>query len=59
MLDRFIFNEFVKDIFYLPWVDKGTFNLADVWVMLGAVLIFVYLLYELVLDIVKKKKNAE
>lgn len=59
MLDRFIFNEFVKDIFYLPWVDKGTFNLADAWVMLGAVLIFVYLLYELVLDMAKRKKNAE
>lgn len=56
MLDRFIFNEYVKDIFYFPWIDKGTFNLADAWVMIGAVLIFVYLVIELILDVIKKTK---
>lgn len=34
-LDFLRFN-YVQDIIYLPWYDRGTFNIADVWIIIGA-----------------------
>ena len=31
-----IFYNGVRDIFFIPWFDRGTFNLADVLVVLGS-----------------------
>lgn len=41
MLDRFIFNGYVKDVFYIPFLEYlfkktlGTFNFADVCIFIG------------------------
>ncbi len=34
MVDRLAFA-YVRDIIYLPWADKGTFNFADIDVVFG------------------------
>lgn len=39
--DGKIFTHYVRDIFYLPWFDRGTFNLADTFIVVGAIIIFV------------------
>ncbi|AWX42870.1 lipoprotein signal peptidase [Metamycoplasma cloacale] len=36
MVDRFLFD-FVRDIVFLPWIDTGTFNYADAWLVIGAI----------------------
>lgn len=34
-------THYVRDVFYTPWADKGTFNAADVFVIIGAGLVFI------------------
>ncbi|WP_045434131.1 signal peptidase II [Metamycoplasma canadense] len=36
MIDRFLFLG-VRDIINLPWANKGVFNFADIWLVLGGV----------------------
>lgn len=43
-IDRLAFG-YVRDIFYLPWFDKGTFNLADVDVIFGSIMFVLTMLF--------------
>ncbi|WP_158763598.1 signal peptidase II [Mycoplasma sp. NEAQ87857] len=58
-IDRFRFQKGVKDIFYLPWKDTGTFNFADtsIFFSIGSIitLTIVKVIYEYAID--KKQKN--
>lgn len=36
MVDRFIYQG-VRDVFFIPWADTGTFNFADVCLIFGAI----------------------
>lgn len=45
-------GHFVRDIIFLPWVDRGTFNLADIFIILGAT----SLLIITIIKIIKSKK---
>lgn len=40
-------THYVRDIFYTPWADLGTFNVADVAIVLGAGLLFIWTLITL------------
>lgn len=40
------FFGYVRDIFYTPWADRGTFNFADVLTVFGAILLFIWILIE-------------
>ncbi|QZE12237.1 signal peptidase II [Mycoplasma sp. Ms02] len=59
MLDRFIFKGHVKDILWVPFMEKsrnlGTFNFADIWIVLGCGLYVLYLLIEVLSDYISKK----
>ncbi|MCV3733832.1 signal peptidase II [Mycoplasma enhydrae] len=57
MYDRFAFKG-VRDIINLPWANHGVFNIADVWLVLGAIGTFLsILIYNLVIFIKNKKKQ--
>lgn len=58
-LDRFIFNNHVKDIFYLPFFDRGTFNFADVAIIVGMALIIIYLVIATIKDWKKETKEEQ
>ncbi|UUM20019.1 MULTISPECIES: signal peptidase II [unclassified Mycoplasma] len=58
-LDRFLFLNHVKDIFYLPWADKGTFNFADVCIILGMIILIVYLFISFIIDVFKESKQEK
>lgn len=38
MIDRFAFQGNVRDIIYFPWLDRGTFNFADVDAVIGSIM---------------------
>ena len=40
-----IFHGYVRNIFYMPWHDSGTFNFADVLIVVGAPLTAVGILW--------------
>ncbi|AWX69656.1 signal peptidase II [[Mycoplasma] anseris] len=58
MVDRFAF-EFVRDIVFLPWIDKGTFNFADVWLVLGGIACVISMLTVFIIVWRKEKKDEE
>ncbi|MCK5945720.1 MAG: signal peptidase II [Mycoplasmataceae bacterium] len=41
-----LYNGGVRDIFFIPWMDRGTFNLADLLVVIGAGLMGLSVLVE-------------
>lgn len=41
MYDRFQFQG-VRDIIYFPWIDKGTFNFADSFLICGGIGTIIY-----------------
>lgn len=43
-IDRLAFG-YVRDIIYLPWFDKGTFNFADVDVIVGSIIFVITMLW--------------
>lgn len=47
------YAHYVRDVFYTPWADRGTFNAADVFIVFGAGLIFV----RTFIEIFKKDKK--
>ncbi|MGZ9428463.1 signal peptidase II [Mycoplasma sp. 480] len=58
MLDRFINQNGVKDILFLPWHDNGTFNFADTFIVIGSIGSTIILLYtSLIEPYFNKKKN--
>ncbi|UWD34247.1 signal peptidase II [Mesomycoplasma molare] len=61
MLDRFLYENGVKDVFYIPWYDNGTFNFADVLIVLGSIGGALIILYTSFIEsyILKKKNNKE
>lgn len=65
MLDRFIFDGHVKDMFYTPflenWLDRqlGTFNFADACVFVGMILIFLSTFIFFIVELVSKNKKKK
>ncbi|UUD36752.1 lipoprotein signal peptidase [Mycoplasmopsis californica] len=59
LVDRFLYHGMVKDIFYMPWLDRGTFNFADVCLTLGCVIIVGYMIYQIIYEHKKKEKHPE
>ncbi|ATO31033.1 signal peptidase [Mycoplasmopsis bovirhinis] len=46
MIDRFMFNTHVKDVFYFTFAkNSGTFNIADLEILIGGVLYALYSLF--------------
>lgn len=39
-------SNYVKDIFFTPWWDRGTFNLADTLIIMGSLLLLVSIVIE-------------
>ena len=56
-IDRMFYN-YVRNIFFIPWWDRGTFNFADVIVVLGSGITFIVMISKIFfLDKKKEKKN--
>ena len=49
---------YVRDIIFTPWRDNGTFNIADVIVVTGSGLLFLYAVYVLIFDKSDKEDKA-
>ena len=58
MVDRFILGG-VRDIFYLPWFDRGTWNFADACLMLGAFGSAISMIIIFMIERHKKDKQAK
>ncbi|UUD35923.1 signal peptidase II [Mycoplasmopsis citelli] len=58
-LDRFLFDNNVKDIFYFPFADRGTFNFADVCIILGMAFLVIYLIISTIFDLIKENKEEQ
>ncbi|WP_406618089.1 signal peptidase II [Mycoplasmopsis lipophila] len=65
MIDRFVYiNGSVLDILYVPFLEKwigreiGTFNVADVAIMGGAVTLIIYFVVEMILNYQQQKKEV-
>ena len=54
-IDRMIYN-YVRNIFFTPWWDRGTFNFADVAIVLGSAITFVAIIYKIFYLDKKKEK---
>ena len=54
-LDRMI-NGYVRDIIFTPWMDKGTYNIADILTIVGSGLLFIGIVYKLIKEELQKKK---
>ena len=54
-VDR-IFHGYVRDIFFLPYWDRGTFNFADVILVVGALMTLIAMFREMKLFDGKKRK---
>ncbi|QKT05702.1 signal peptidase II [Mycoplasma sp. OR1901] len=54
-VDRFIFNGYVKDVFFTPFVEhRGTFNFADLCIFIG---IIATIIYTLVINFLEEKNQ--
>ena len=53
--DRMI-NGYVRDIIYTPWMDNGTYNIADILTIVGSGLLFIGIVYKLIKEELQKKK---
>ena len=42
-----VFFGYVRDILYTPWFDRGTFNLADMWIIIGMPFTLIPTIYNL------------
>ncbi|MEA4134699.1 MULTISPECIES: signal peptidase II [unclassified Mycoplasma] len=58
-LDRILFNGYVKDMLYLPWADKGTFNLADTFVFAGIIVFVIISITMWIKEARDEDKNLE
>ncbi|WP_412031479.1 signal peptidase II [Metamycoplasma buccale] len=58
MVDRFLFKA-VRDIVYLPWLDTGTFNFADVWLVFGGIYTLISMLTVILISNKKDKNKPE
>lgn len=65
MFDRFFFKGHVKDILFVPWLEKlkgqdiGTFNFADVFLVVGSIAAVIYFIISLIVEIVQENKEKE
>ncbi|VEU61028.1 lipoprotein signal peptidase [Mycoplasmopsis bovigenitalium] len=63
MLDRFMFSGYVKDIVFAAFLEKwsgrelGTFNFADVFLVIGAVGLIIYFITEIIIEYIKEQKK--
>lgn len=53
-----IYSHYVMDILFLPWFDRGTFNFADVWIVLGAGFLLLFFIIGLIKDF-SRRNNVE
>ncbi|WP_051619095.1 signal peptidase II [[Mycoplasma] collis] len=59
-IDRFLYaDNSVKDFIFLPWYDRGTFNLADVFILSSIILFFILIILESINEWIKKRKNKK
>ncbi|TPR53687.1 signal peptidase II [Metamycoplasma neophronis] len=56
MYDRFAFGG-VRDIINLPWANYGTFNFADMWLVLGAIAALLSIIILVLISSIRNKKN--
>ena len=56
MVDRFIFKG-VRDVFFLPFADLGTFNFADVCIIFGSIGFVVSAVTFSLIEIYKEKRK--
>ncbi|KUH47218.1 signal peptidase II [Mycoplasmopsis meleagridis] len=66
MLDRFIFEGgMVKDIFFIPFLEKwtgkphGTFNFADICIILGIISLVLYFFIEAIIGFKEENKKQK
>ncbi|QNM93396.1 signal peptidase II [Mycoplasma sp. Pen4] len=58
--DRIVFNGYVKDVFFIPWHDRGTFNFADVLIFFSIGYLFmIYLIYFVDSYLTEKHKKQQ
>ncbi|TPI01841.1 signal peptidase II [Mycoplasma struthionis] len=58
MYDRFAFGG-VRDIINLPWSNRGTFNFADLWLVIGSILAVLLVAIFVLISVIKSKKEAK
>lgn len=46
-LDRLLYQNGVKDIIFIPYRDKGTFNFADIFIISGPIGMVVIMVFEI------------
>ena len=52
---QFFNKTFVRDIFYIPWLDRGTFNFADVAIIVGSGLLIIHIIISNIREYKKEK----
>ena len=57
MIDRFAFQGHVRDIIFLPWANRGTFNFADVDALTGTIIALVTLIVHIIKQYVTNKNK--
>ncbi|RMA79128.1 signal peptidase II [Metamycoplasma subdolum] len=57
MIDRAAFGG-VRDIVFIPWADRGTFNFADVDIIFGVIYIVISIIVMVIVASVRDKKRA-
>ncbi len=56
--DRFIFNGYVKDVFYTPFAQaRGTFNFADLCIFSGIIFTIIYSIFNNFIEQKNEKNN--
>ncbi|MGY6172012.1 signal peptidase II [Candidatus Mycoplasma pogonae] len=60
MIDRIIYHNSVRDLFFLPWHDNGTFNLADIFLIGGGIAIPIsYILVQIITYFKNARKTKQ
>lgn len=59
MIDRFIYEQGVRDWLYLPWINQGAsvFNLADMFALSGSIVCLLTLIWQIVANWRTKKHS--
>lgn len=54
-IDRMLYN-YVRNIFFTPWWDRGTFNFADTILVIGSAMTFIAIIYKIFFSNNKKER---
>ncbi|UVD81541.1 signal peptidase II [Mycoplasma iguanae] len=55
--DRIFFQNGVRDLFFIPYHDRGTFNLADIFIVSGSVAIIIVYCMQFLIEFIRKVKS--